>query len=434
MADANGTKSGHESGHRVGCRGRADMLTREQFLEHLREALNHLYETDRLRRSPLAALFGVAGRFDTGAALQRVLVEAIASLKPAAGEPSQSPAWQIYEPLFYRYVEQLSAEQVADQLGIGTRHLRRWQNTAQETLADVLWQQYNLAEQATRNAAAPPLVETDLRQELAWLQDASGVAATDLAEALPPVLELVGRLATRYEVHLAATVAEALPKVCVVPAAFRQALINLFSVVIPHAAGGEVLFSAARAGWDVELRIVCGEYAAGPQPPQRDETDNLNMAARLAELGGYGLALSADARCFDARLLLPALEQIPILAIDDSADALQLLARYAAGSRYRLVGTRDPLSALALAEKLAPRAILLDVMMPEVDGWELLGRLTSHPATADIPVIVCTILAQRDLALLMGASAFLRKPFTRGELLAALDELREGRAARATNG
>lgn len=403
------------------------MLTRDQFIEHLREALNHLYETDRLRRSPLAALFGVAGRFDSGAALQRVLVEAIASLKPAAGEPSQSPVWQIYEPLFYRYVEQLSAEEVADQLGIGTRHLRRWQSTAQETLADVLWQQYNLAEQAARGegAAAPAQLptETDLRQELAWLKDAAGAAATDLAEALPPVLDLAGRLAARHDVSLAVTVAPALPKVCVVPAAFRQALINLFSVVIPHAAGGEVLFSAQLAEWDVELRIACSEYAAGPQPPQRDEADNLNMAAQLAELGGYGFSLAADARCFDARLLLPALEQVPVLAVDDSADALQLLTRYAAGSRYRLVGTRDPQAALALAEKLIPRIILLDVMMPEVDGWELLGRLTSHPVTADIPVVVCTILAQRDLALLMGASAFLRKPFTRGELLAVLDEL-----------
>jgi len=193
--------------------------------------------------------------------------------------------------------------------------------------------------------------------------------------------------------------------------------------VMPHAAGGEVLFSAEPAGWDVELRVACGEYAAGPQPPQRDETDNLNMAAQLAELGGYGFTLAADARSFDARLRLPALEQVPVLAVDDSADALQLLARYAAGSRYRLVGTRDPQSAIALAEKLAPRTILLDVMMPEVDGWELLGRLSSHPVTADIPVVVCTILAQRDLALLMGASAFLRKPFTRGELLAVLDEL-----------
>src|SRR5512136_2419631 len=100
------------------------MLSREQFLEYLREALNHLYDPERLRKSPLASLFGVADRFDTATALQRILVDAIASLKPTSGEPSQSAAWQIYEPLFYRYVEQLSAEEVADQLGVGTRHLR----------------------------------------------------------------------------------------------------------------------------------------------------------------------------------------------------------------------------------------------------------------------------------------------------------------------
>jgi CheY-like chemotaxis protein len=50
-----------------------------------------------------------------------------------------------------------------------------------------------------------------------------------------------------------------------------------------------------------------------------------------------------------------------------------------------------------------------------------LGRLASHPATSRVPVIVSTILAQRDLALLLGASDFLRKPFTRADLLAALD-------------
>lgn len=403
------------------------MLTREQFIEYLREALNHLYESDRLRRSPLVELFGIAGRFDAGAALQRVLVDAIASLKPTAGEPSQSPAWQIYEPLFYRYVEQLSAEEVADQLGIGTRHLRRWQNNAQEALADLLWREYGLPERAAweeaPSARATVVGEADLKQELAWLRGPEAASPTDLTEALPPVLDLVSRLAERYDVRLTVKVADALPKVGVVATAFRQTLINLFSVVIPPAAGGEIIFSAQPVEWDVELRITCREYVAGPQPPRRDEADNLNMAAQLAELGGYSLDLAADARCFDARLRLPALEQIPVLAIDDSSDALQLLARYTAGSRYRLVGMRDAENALAMAEKLSPQIILLDVMMPQVDGWEMLGRISSHPATGHIPVVVCTILAQRDLALLMGASEFLRKPFSRADLLAVLDGL-----------
>ena len=59
--------------------------------------------------------------------------------------------------------------------------------------------------------------------------------------------------------------------------------------------------------------------------------------------------------------------------------------------------------------------------MPHVDGWEILGRLKQHPATKDIPIVVCTILAQQELALSLGASGFLRKPVSRQAFLSALD-------------
>jgi CheY-like chemotaxis protein len=65
--------------------------------------------------------------------------------------------------------------------------------------------------------------------------------------------------------------------------------------------------------------------------------------------------------------------------------------------------------------------IILDVMMPDIDGWEILGRLRSHPSTSAIPVVVCTILAQEELALSLGASGFLLKPITRQALLEELD-------------
>jgi len=68
-----------------------------------------------------------------------------------------------------------------------------------------------------------------------------------------------------------------------------------------------------------------------------------------------------------------------------------------------------------------PQIIVLDVMMPQTDGWRVLSRLRQHPLTSNIPVIVCTILAQEALALSLGANAFLRKPVTRQAFLAALD-------------
>ncbi len=402
------------------------MLNREQFLEYLREALNHLYDPERLRKSPLANVFGVANRFDTASALQRLLVDAIASLKPPPGEPSQSPAWQIYEPLFYRYVEQLSAEEVADQLGIGTRHLRRWQNTAQEALADLLWQQFNLSDQlsgqsaARDGAALAQALPGSLDQELAWLTSTPGDSITDLAQALPPVLDLAGKLAARHQVQLDLALSDELPKVGVPSVALRQVLINILSVAIPRAAGGLVKVSVQISQWDVEIRVRCAHRA--PKPPSEEaEAENLRIARQLADLGGCCLTLVADAASFDAKLTLPALEQIPVLAIDDSADTLQLWQRYAADSHYRLIGTRDAEQAFDLAAKVSPQIILLDVMMPRVDGWEMLGRLRQHPLTSTLPIIVCTILAQKELALLLGASDFLRKPVNRPDFLAVLD-------------
>ena len=110
-----------------------------------------------------------------------------------------------------------------------------------------------------------------------------------------------------------------------------------------------------------------------------------------------------------------------MLAIDDNPDTLRLLQRYTADTRYGLQCESDAERSLALAEEIMPDIILLDVMLQDVDGWELLGRFRAHPRLGDRPVIVCTILPQRDLALSLGAAGFLSKPFSRRQLLATLD-------------
>jgi CheY-like chemotaxis protein len=65
--------------------------------------------------------------------------------------------------------------------------------------------------------------------------------------------------------------------------------------------------------------------------------------------------------------------------------------------------------------------ILLDVMIQAVDGWQVLSELRHEPLTAGIPVIICTILPVADLALALGADAFLQKPVNQGHYLEMLD-------------
>jgi len=62
-------------------------------------------------------------------------------------------------------------------------------------------------------------------------------------------------------------------------------------------------------------------------------------------------------------------------------------------------------------------------MMPDVDGWEIMGRLRAHPDTAEAPVVVCTLLAQQELAFSLGADGYLQKPFDRAALLELLSSL-----------
>jgi hypothetical protein len=128
----------------------------DTFISYLRSALNHLYEPDQLRRSPLAALLGLAGRVDTPVALQKVLIEAIEQLKPGDDDPSNSRAWLIHDVLFLRYVRGYSREAVSSQLGISDRQLSRDQRAAIDALSLYLWKTYNLEDRAQSPFPAAP--------------------------------------------------------------------------------------------------------------------------------------------------------------------------------------------------------------------------------------------------------------------------------------
>jgi len=76
---------------------------------------------------------------------------------------------------------------------------------------------------------------------------------------------------------------------------------------------------------------------------------------------------------------------------------------------------------LPLAGEIRPAAIIVDIMLPGVDGWELLGRLRENPKLGSVPVIISTILPYEQLASALGAAEFLPKPVSRKVLLSALD-------------
>jgi signal transduction histidine kinase/DNA-binding response OmpR family regulator len=105
-----------------------------------------------------------------------------------------------------------------------------------------------------------------------------------------------------------------------------------------------------------------------------------------------------------------------LLVIDDDPDATDILKRSLSKSGYEVVVANSGPAGLEIARKIKPAAITLDVMMPGMDGWSVLTALKSDPLTASIPVIMVTMMQDRQLGFTLGASEFLTKPVNQDKL------------------
>ena len=105
-----------------------------------------------------------------------------------------------------------------------------------------------------------------------------------------------------------------------------------------------------------------------------------------------------------------------VLLVDEDPFLLASLTRLLAKDGYQVQSARDGVQGLALARELRPAIIVLDVILPRLDGWEVLHALKADPALADIPVVLLTILEEAEKGLSLGAVDYLHKPLDREKL------------------
>jgi CheY-like chemotaxis protein len=115
-----------------------------------------------------------------------------------------------------------------------------------------------------------------------------------------------------------------------------------------------------------------------------------------------------------------------VLVIDDDPTVRDLLQRFLAKEGFKVVCAVDGEEGLEKARQLCPDAITLDVMMPGMDGWAVLTALKASQATADIPVIMLTILDDQNKGYTLGAAEYVSKPLDRERLLKILAKYRKG--------
>ncbi len=389
----------------------------------LKDLVTHLYDYAALETHPLAALIEPPQDFRgrRGEYLRQVIFEAIEDLRPPDKSFSlAAPEWRPYTILHQRYVEGLSPQALAAQLAISERQMRRDHSRALQALAGRLWEQWFAR---PHQPAAEPgdepanhLLAFDLHPE-----------ALALEEVLQGVVNILQNRLQAENIHLQLEMPPSRALALADRVILRQVLFSLFNYAV-HLQSDQLI--SVRIEQQAQTIQVC--IAANVDEHwtywDADEHDDLLGSAKY-----WGQKINAEIEeiyppseqpgSVQLRLSLPAANQFTILVVDDQDVALKMYQRYLSRSDYKVVGVTDPSQVLPVIRRMQPALVLLDVMMPHIDGWEVLQALKSDTQTQHIPVIVCSAWEAADLAISLGAAEFLKKPITQKTLLSALEAL-----------
>jgi signal transduction histidine kinase/CheY-like chemotaxis protein len=233
----------------------------------------------------------------------------------------------------------------------------------------------------------------------------------------------------------------------------KQSLLNLLSNAGKFTHEGRVKLEVKPA--DGEISFVVSDTGIGMTDEQQGRLFQAFSQAELSttrQYGGTGLGLAITkhfCEMLDGRITvestpgqgsaftislpdrshaLAAAAVIPegaehaplVMVVDDDPNARDLLAATIRREGYRVIEATDGETALALAREWRPDAVTLDVLMPRMDGWAVLTALKSDAELAEIPVIIVTVLADRGIAVSLGAAEFLTKPVDRPRLAATI--------------
>lgn len=394
-----------------------DQLT---FNSLFRDLISRIYDRVAIENHPLAAHFLIAPdvKLRRADAIRQLILKEIEHLRPEGLEILwQSPEWRPYLILNKRYVEAEDPSDIARSLYIGDRQFRRDHSRALQALSTRIWDEYFAKAKDFENADE---LEGEEQQDFAFHPE-----QLDLREIIEGVVNLTSRRFESEQVRLKVDLPAAPLSVFTDRVVLRQILLSLLNYVM-HLREDPVirLLAKSNPGPVLSLFFEAEEQWTSIQSDERDTLEFVRhlsprLPARLEEVypqpGQAGQA--------EIHLLFGSAKPKTVLMVDDQPATLKMFQRYLSGTSLDVTGVSDPALALETARKLQPALILLDVMMPRIDGWEVLQALQLDPQTRNIPILVCSAWGEPELARSLGAVEFLKKPVIQKDLLAALNRL-----------
>ena len=276
----------------------------------------------------------------------------------------------------------------------------------------------------------------------------------DLPVTLEKTLTLVCEQASRNGIHLTLQLDEQLGEFTADERKIKQVLLNLLSNAVKFTpAGGEVSLSARLCGELVEISVrdtglgippedqqqVFEEFhqVKGHKAQKREGTGlGLALTKRFVELHGGTICVESEVRCGstftftlpvrtpvrEVSIMMPAApSQLPlVLVVEDDQSSAKLTSVHLSQAGFNVRIAHNAEIGYEKARSLQPAAITLDILMPGVDGWDLLARLKGDMETAHIPVVIVSIQDEPDKGFALGAAEYLMKPIDAKELVSTV--------------
>jgi DNA-binding response OmpR family regulator len=280
------------------------------------------------------------------------------------------------------------------------------------------------------------------------------LAPFDVRASIEQCIQMVREKAARKGMRISFSVGDEVGSVSADERRFRQVLLNLLSnaVKFSHSRidiaaeveGAMLTVSVSDDGPGIALEdqtLIFEAFQQGKRPSREEGTGlGLTLSRQIVELHGGGISVESalgEGSTFTFTVpteaaqtlsrVQPAEAPLPsgpiVVVVEDDPRSLDLLCLHVRMLGVNYVTAGDGRTGLELIRRVSPAAIILDIQLPVLDGWDLLALLKADPSTARIPVVIVSMLDERGKGLALGAAEYLVKPVSGDDVRAALSRV-----------
>ncbi len=390
----------------------------EQFVQ---ECLSQLYDFSFLQNHPLVDLLIHNSKSPNRIqSFRSLIIDTIESIRTDPELVPDQKSERFYNILNLRYVKKHSVQRSLSILTVSERQFYRDHAKAIQIVTSML------SEQLRGERAIGLSMEKEdagsVASEVQRTRIESKQTRTDFKDVIQGILGAVQTLLNENNISIETVISNQIAILDSDRTVMRQIILLILSELAMNVPDSQITIhcEAVDSRFRTSFRLLPRDNKTRI-PEIFSQIEQLESLQELVQSIQGEITITLSDTVLDMSLEIPQHHET-ILVIDDNPNIINLFQRYASNLPYQVVGADAYETAIRFARSFQPKMIILDVMLPGQDGWEILQNLKSHPKTSTIPVLVCSVLHVAGLALSLGADSFLKKPPGQAEFIQLLQQ------------